>query len=166
MAPDKKLLSAGNDHYLLRQLHELFSEVDPADPDEDDLEELAPAAMALITGSYLLDEVIDGFYETVSLLPEARRVRRPGSPGVAARGGRGSLLAVKRIWAADWSFAALESRLKSTASFAVDARPVLVHAADEQTFEQPLLDQVADALGERSRVWVTADGSISRLVGD
>lgn len=148
---------------LVRQLHQLFSAVDPADPDEDDLEELAPAAMALVTGSYLLDEVIDAFYETVSLLPAERRVRRPGSAGLEARGSRGSLLALKRIWAADWSFEALEQRLRSTASFAVDARPVLVHAADTESLQRPLLDQVAAALGEQSRVWVTADGSISRL---
>src|SRR5690625_6230083 len=81
---------------LVRQLSELFRGVDPADPDEDDLDEIAPAAMALVTGSYLLDEVIDEFYETVRLLPPGRRVRRPGSAGLTARGDRGSRPAGER----------------------------------------------------------------------
>ncbi len=148
---------------LVSQLSELFRKVDPADPDEDDLEELAPAAMALVTGSYLLDEVIDGFYETVNLLPEERRVRRPDSAGQEARGSRGSLLAVKRIWASDWSFESLEVRLRETGSFAVSARPVLVHAADDPCTDAALLDQVAAVLGQRARVWVVPGGSISRL---
>jgi len=150
---------------LVRQLSELFRGVDPADPDEDDLDEIAPAAMALVTGSYLLDEVIDEFYETVRLLPPERRVRRPGSAGLTARGDRGSLLAVKRIWADDWSFEALRTRLASTRSFVLEAQSVLLHAADEPSSDPALLGRVSEVLGERCRVWVTKGGSISRLSG-
>src|SRR5690554_3974927 len=106
---------------LVQQLSELFLGVDPADPDEDDLEERAPQAMALITGSYLLDEVIDRFYDTVNLLPRSRRVRRPGEEGLLASGNRASLLALKRIWASDWSFASLVSRLEAERSFRLEA---------------------------------------------
>lgn len=148
---------------LVRQLSEVFRAVDPADPDEDDLEELAPEAMALITGSYLLDEVIDGFYETVAGLPELRRVRRPGRAGMEARGQRASLLAVKRLWADDWSFEVLAERLTETASFRLEARPLLVHAADAPTPDRNLLAAVADILGRPSAVYVAADGAITRL---
>lgn len=148
---------------LVQQLSELFLGVDPADPDEDDLEERAPQAMALITGSYLLDEVIDRFYDTVNLLPRSRRVRRPGEEGLLASGNRASLLALKRIWASDWSFASLVSRLEAERSFRLEAAPVLVHASDEPTTDAALLRAVERILGERRTVYVTQDGSISRL---
>lgn len=148
---------------LVRQLSELFLGVDPKDPDEDDLEELAPTAMALVTGSYLLDEVIDDFYETAVLLPEARRVRRPGEPGLEARGQRASLLAVKRLWAADWSFGVLCERLARTASFTLEARPILVHATDGLSTDPTLNGEVARRLGRPAQVFVTADGAVSRL---
>lgn len=150
---------------LVSQLSDLFLGVDPADPDEDDLEERAPAAMSLITGSYLLDEVVDGFYETVSTLPEHRRVRRPGNAGLEARGDRASLLALKRIWAADWSFESLAQRLKQHSSFRLEAEPVLVHAADGPTSDRVLLSAVARALGQETPVFVSGDGSITRLAG-
>src|SRR5690625_434543 len=154
-------------HYgnLVRRLNRLFRDVDPVDPDEDDLEELAPEAMTLVTGSYLLDEVIDEFYETVRFLPEERRVRRPGSAGVPARGARGCLLALKRTWAEDWSFSALSERVPATAGFGLDARPVLVHEADAPAADRVLLGRVAEVLGTAASVWVTPDGSISRLAG-
>lgn len=148
---------------LVRLLSDVFEGVDPADPDEDDLEERAPEAMALITGSYLLDEVIDGFYETVARLPELRRVRRPGQSGLEARGQRASLLAVKRLWADDWSFEVLAERLADTASFRLEARPLLVHAADAPTSDRTLLRAVADTLARPSAVYVAADGAITRL---
>lgn len=148
---------------LVRQLHRLFGRVDPADPDEDDLEELAPRAMELVTGSYLLDEVIDEFYETVAQLPEQRRVRRPGSAGLEARGPRGSLLALKRTWADDWSFGVLSRRLPASGSFGLAARPVLVHAADRPAGDRTLRGRVREVLGLDVPVFVTQDGSISRL---
>ena len=150
---------------LVARLSEIFRGVDPADPDLDDLEERSPEAMSLITGNYLLDEVIDGFYETVSWLPEARRIRRPGSSGLEARGNRASLLAVKRTWAADWSVTALAERLQETASFRLEAEPVLVHAADGPSGDRNLLNAVARVLGDQTAVFVTGDGSISRLAG-
>ena len=148
---------------LVRLLSEVFEGVDPADADEDDLEERAPEAMALITGSYLLDEVIDDFYETVAGLPELRRVRRPGLAGMEARGQRASLLAVKRMWAQDWSFEALTERLADTATFRLEARPLLIHAADVPATDRRLLEAVTATLGRPSAVHVSADGAITRL---
>lgn len=148
---------------LVRQLSDLFRGVDPSDPDEDDLEERSPEAMSLITGSYLLDEVIDGFYETVAYLPEDRRVRRPGSAGLAVRGQRASLLAVKRLWAADWSFEILAKRLEATRTFALEARPTLVHQADTPSSDRKLLAAVSATLGRQLTVHVSADGAITRL---
>lgn len=148
---------------LVSRLSQLFRGVDPLDPDEDDLEELAPGAMGLITGSYLLDETVDTFYDSVSWLPPARRIRRPDSAGIEATGDRASLLALKRVWAEDWSFASLSARLASERSFRLEAGPVLVHAADEPAADRRLLGQVERLLGRPVAVHVTEDGSISRL---
>ena len=148
---------------LVGRLSRLFRDVDPDDPDEDDLEELAPEAMALITGSYLLDETVDTFYDSVGWLPPARRIRRPGGPGIEASGDRASLLALKRTWAEDWSFESLAARLRAAGSFRLEASPVLVHEADRPTDDRRLLAQVERLLGRPVAVHVTPDGSISRL---
>lgn len=148
---------------LVSQLSRIFQGVDPTDADEDDLEDRSPEAMSLITGSYLLDEVIDQFYESVAWLPESRRVRRAGTEGLQAHGNRASLLAVKRVWAADWSFDSLLRRLASTGSFSLEAEPVLVHAWDEPCSNRSVSEAVARVLGRQAAVFVTDNGSISRL---
>ena len=66
---------------LVPQLEALFLGVDPSDPDEDDLEELAPAAVTLFKTHFLLDEFIDSFYDGLAALPTNLRVRRPGLAG-------------------------------------------------------------------------------------
>jgi hypothetical protein len=114
---------------LASRLLELFTAVDPADPDDDDIEELAPEAQRLVNGHYLLDEFIDGFYEATCGLPARVRVRRPSDSGTTASRGRPSLLAMKRAWSADWTFEAIWSRLSGGGSLLPDARPVLLHAA-------------------------------------
>ena len=147
---------------LPERIVELFADVDPDDPDEDDLEELAPAAQALIERHYLLDEVVDAFYERIEGLPGRLRVRRPGDEGVVALRGRPALLAVKRLWASDWSFAALAERLERTASFALEARPALVHGVDRPAQPQ-VVHELGDLVGAPVRAWTTEDGEITRV---
>ena len=147
---------------LVPQLNGIFSPVDPADPDEDDIHDFAPAAQELLLGNYLLDEVVDWFYDTVEGLPGRLRVRRPGSPGILADGPRAALLALKSIWAADWSVDGLLDRLRTTRSFSLAARPVLLHPADEAAGEK-LSGEIRKLLGRNARVHVTASNAVSRL---
>jgi hypothetical protein len=77
-------------YYLLNNLPErlrrLFTGVDLEDPDEDDLEDLAPAAVALVRGHALLDEVVEALYgalEPLSTTVVVRRSSAPPPPGAA-----------------------------------------------------------------------------------
>jgi len=71
---------------LPAQLSALFAGLDLTDPDEDDLEERAPAAARLVRSHFLLDEFVDLFYTGLAGLPTRLRVRRPHAPGAAATG--------------------------------------------------------------------------------
>ncbi|MEX2543042.1 MAG: hypothetical protein WD314_14645 [Trueperaceae bacterium] len=108
------------------RLEALFAGVDPADPDDDDVEDLAPEAERLVGSHYLLDEFIDRFYEATVGMPHEVRVRRPGHRGALATRGRESLLALKRTWSADWSFENLWERLAGGGPLLPSPGPVLV----------------------------------------
>ncbi len=119
---------------LPAQLSALFAGLDLVDPDEDDLEELAPEAQRLIRAHYLLDEVVDGFYAGLEGLPQSLRVRRLNtddtvSTGRPVRRGRPALLALKELWAEDWAFEPLWARVVHTGSVALSARPLILGAA-------------------------------------
>ena len=118
---------------LPAQLSDLFRGLDLSDPDEDDLEERAPEAQRLIRAHFLLDEFVDLFYAGLDGLPAQLRVRRLAAPKIAdtsagrvATRGRPALLALKEIWADDWSFAALWARTALEGSVALAAQPVLL----------------------------------------
>lgn len=129
---------------LPAQLSALFAGLDLSDPDEDDLEERAPAAQRLVRSHFLLDEFVDLFYTGLTGLPAQLRVRRayfprphtpdPPKPGRVVTRGRPALLALKETWADDWSYDALWARTTSDASVALTARPVLLTPA---AYEQP-----------------------------
>lgn len=111
------------------RLRQMFAAVDMSDPDDDEIEDIAPEAKRLVKGHYLLDEFIDGFYQATSELPSPVRVRRPGESGLVSSPGRPALLALKRSWCADWEFDSLWSRLSGSGSLLPEPRPVLIHAA-------------------------------------
>ena len=120
---------------LPAQLSALFAGLDLSDPDEDDLEELAPAAQTLLRQHFLLDEFVDLFYTGLAGLPARLRVRRPNTlkteGGTVAEGrvvtkGRPALLALKDTWADDWSFDALWARTTRLGTVALGARPVIL----------------------------------------
>ncbi len=112
------------------RLAALYADLDPLDPDEDVLEEAEEAAVAQIDRAHLLDEVIDAVYEALDGMPTELTVRRPGEPeGLDVSGRRGALLGLKALARLDWSVDAVATRLTETASVAVDARAVIVHAA-------------------------------------
>ncbi len=147
---------------LPERLLEVFSAVDVADPDEDDLEEAVPEARELIRQTYLLDEFIDDFYGAIAELHGAVRVRRPGEDGVQASGGRPALMALKALYQDDWTVEAVARRLQRTATLALDARPVLVHDGSSAPAPDALTQRARDVLGAAVELRTTAEG---RIVG-
>lgn len=146
---------------LPERLSGLFAGVDLRDPDEDDLEELAPEAQALLRGHFLLDEVVDAFYEATASLPARLAVRRPDADGVRVGRGRPALLALKRAWADEWTVEALDARLRGDGGLAPTARPVLVHGPPEPAPAE-LAARVRATLGEALEPFV-AEGGVARL---
>lgn len=145
---------------LPAQLNALFTGLDLTDPDEDDLEELAPLAQSLIRAHYLLDEVVDTFYAGLDGLPQDLRLRRLNEPGAFVSGrvgrrGRPALLALKELWSEDWAFGPLWERVEREASVALSARPLLIAALG--------YEDAGDAEAERASVLL---GTHVRLLHD
>ncbi len=160
---------------LPARLLEIFADVDAADPDEDDVEEAAPEAVALVRQHYLLDEFIDAFYESVAALPDRVRVRRSAHTGtegapaggaedgeVAARG-RPALLALKHAFQWDWGAAAVMRRIAASGSIALEARAVVLQPAEDRPAPEVLLRRAAEVLGRPVRLWVAEGGGVSRV---
>ncbi len=145
---------------LPKQLNDLFRGLDLSNPDEDDIEELAPEAQGLLKAHFLLDEVVDLFYEGLSALPSKVRVRRPGSEGCTATRGRPALIALKNTWVEDWSFDALMTRLEKNHSVALQARPVLVGASGLEPTSD-LSERAAEVLGRDVTVLTEPDTGIT-----
>lgn len=114
---------------LAVRLTQEFSTVDLEFPDDEVVEDLAPVAMAAISGSYLLQEFVDAFFDEVSSLPGPLTVRRPDEEGDVARGAQAALLALKSTWAAEWSFERLWTRLAEGGPLIPPFRPLLVQPA-------------------------------------
>lgn len=140
----------------------LFIDVDPRDPDEDDLEELAPTAMAWVRDHALLDEVVDAFYDALFGLPTRIVVRRPGAVGVAAGRGRPALLALKRTWAADWAVDRLALRAATGAGWRPPPQPILIHAADLHR-DGDLAAAAGAAIDRSVEAWCDPMGRLARL---
>lgn len=145
---------------LPEQLLRCFSGLDLGDPDEDDLELRAPEAQALLKTHYLLDEFVDSFYAALSGLPARVRVRRavvPGGGSLSGRAvlrGRPALLALKALWADDWSFEALLNRTAETGSVAVQARAVVITAVGQEAADDALVQRAAEVLGQPVKLWL------------
>lgn len=149
---------------LSLRLEALFRAVDVDDPDDDDIEDIAPAAQRLVSNHYLLDEFIDAFYESTSFLPEELRVRRPGSVGVESRRGRPSLLALKRAWCEEWTFASLWRRLSQEHVLLPAARRVLLHVAPLPGRLPASLERDAEALlGQPVALYGDSAGRITAI---
>lgn len=146
---------------LPHRLNEIFASVDLRDPDEDDVEEAAPDAQALVGQHYLLDEFIDAFYGALRALPAMVEVRRPEQGGESVPRGRPALLALKRAYQRDWSFDAVWRRLESGADIALEARPVLVHDARDGDAPSELLERARGVLGTDVALRATASGRIT-----
>lgn len=149
---------------LPTRLNELFADLDPTDPDEDEVEELFPDAQTLVKNHYLLDEFIDLFYRSLEGLPGRVRVRRPSVwPGRSATRGRPALIALKQLWADDWSFEALTARLQARRQFSLEARPVIVQAAGDEVAEAALQERASQLLGRPLELRVEPGGGITQV---
>lgn len=120
---------------LPEQLRHLFSPIKPRRVDEDALEPLCDKAQALVKASYLLDDAVQKFYRAVrnaDVLGGKVHARRDGDTTgeitTAFAPGTEALVALKKLWANDWSFDAVLTRLDETGSVGLEARPVLMFA--------------------------------------
>ena len=148
---------------LPEQLSLLFKYVNTQNPDEDDIEELEPLALALFKKHFLLDEIIDLFYAALEPLPSKITMRRSGSTQTrTALKGRPSLIALKKLWADAWTYDALLNRIESTQSIAVEAQHVFIQAkSDYQIYND---ERVADILGKSVEVKMDAQNRITQLL--
>ncbi len=112
------------------RLDALFAGVAGPDPDEDDVEDLAPEARALIAEHALMDLFVEAFYEALAPLPARVRVRRLGAAGRVAPRGRPALLALRAAWADDFGDEAILRRLRAGGALTPPPRPTVVHADD------------------------------------
>ncbi|CAN5684655.1 hypothetical protein BH23DEI1_BH23DEI1_13900 [soil metagenome] len=145
---------------LPERLRRVFDGVDLNDPDEDDLEELAPEAEALVRAHVLESEVIERLYELMAPLAERLVLRRSGGAGVEVQRGRPALLAMKRLWSDDWRAEALDRRLRGGLGLAPAAAPLALHDADLA----PVSDAAASFGGEVERAWRDRAGRLARVV--
>ncbi len=142
----------------------LYHDLDPADPDEDILEEAEAAALALVGEHYLLDEAVDAFYDAIALMPAELVVRRAGdAEGRLVSHRRAALLALKHLYQDDWRATAVLDRLALTGSLAIDARSVLLGPAYDRP-DPDLSREAASVLGYPVSAWLGAEGELTRLL--
>jgi hypothetical protein len=151
---------------LPQRLSDLFSVVDYRDPDEDDVEDLIPHAQALLKTHYLLDEFIDLFYLSLEDMPGRLLLRRPSRrEGLEASKGRPTLLALKTLWAMEWTLESVMARLKS-GSIALQAQPVLIQPASSQAAPESLSDRASELLGKKVTLLKSTDHGITHVTFD
>lgn len=113
---------------LPAQLRRLYADLDPADPDEDIIEEFEGDAVRLVQGAVLLEEAVDAFYDAVERFAFPLTVRIAGtSELLEANNRRFALLATKRLYANAWTYDQLEARLLKTHSLAIQPEHVFLH---------------------------------------
>lgn len=149
---------------LPAQLSSIFAKIKTTNPDEDDVEDAAPQAQALLKRHYLLDEVIDMFYEQLEFLPERVTVRRAGGEGKTVTKGRPALMALKDVWIEDWSFEAVLDRLERTQTIGLEARPTLITTESTGEASKEVLNQVRNILGEDVELEVSNGLGITRII--
>ncbi len=148
---------------LPAQLSTIFAKIKPKNPDEDDLEDAVPQAQALLKRHYLLDEVIDMFYEGLEFLPERVTVRRSGSEGKTVTKGRPTLMALKDIWTEDWSFEAVLERLERHQTIGLEARATLITAKSTGKAGSEVLKQAKNVLGREVELAVNEVLGITKI---
>jgi hypothetical protein len=149
---------------LPAQLSSIFAKIKPKNPDEDDVEDAVPHAQALLKRHYLLDEMIDMFYEQLEFLPERVTVRRAGQEGKTVTKGRPTLMALKDLWTDDWSFEVVLKRLERTQTIGLEARAALITAESTGQASNAVLSQAKSILGREVGLEVNDVLGITKIV--
>jgi hypothetical protein len=152
---------------LPTQLATIFAKVNPKNPDEDAVEDAVPLAQALLKRHYLLDEVIDMFYEGLEFLPERVNVRRAEGNsrgnGKTVLKGRPTLIALKDTWSEDWGFEAVLERLERTRTIGLEARSTLITAEGTGKASSSVLGQAKSILGREVGLEVNTHLGITKI---
>jgi hypothetical protein len=114
---------------LPEQLRELFKPLNSRRLDEDLLETLTGRAHKLVLDAIMLEDFVSMSYTAFKnvALTGTFHLRRPNDKHTeAASDRRGMLLALKRVWAYDWSFERVLERLDKSGKIGLDARAVYV----------------------------------------
>lgn len=150
---------------LPAQLSLLFAPIRPQRIDEDALEARCGQAQALLRGCALLDDSVQQFYRALhnaGLDSGPVHLRRPGTrlteQAQARPPGAEVLFALKRLWAHDWSFPAVLSRLDEEGTVALEAAPTLVLRGEPGQPDAALSAE----LGVTS-AWVNAQGLVGLI---
>jgi hypothetical protein len=149
-------------NHLDGRLTALFEGIASHDPDEDEIEEAAPAARRLLAGHVLLDAWVDAFYDACRSLPARVRVRRAGESGRAATNGRPALLALRRTWAEPWRDEAIVDRLRAGGPLRPRPAATIVHG-DDRPADAALQAAVAQRIGTGWRAFLDEAGGLTRL---
>lgn len=141
---------------------ERFAGIAGPDPDEDDVEEVAPEVRRLIADHVLLDAWVDAFYDACRPLGPRVRLRRPNQAGASALNGRPALLALRAAWAETWSDDAIVARLRAGGNLRAPASPFVVHA-DDRPAETSVAAAVERQIGKGWSAYTDDSGAITRL---
>ena len=149
-------------NHLGGRLDALFDGLASDDPDEDEIDEVAPEARRLLAGHVLLDVWVDAFYDACRPLASRVRVRRDGEAGRVATNGRPALLALRAVWADAWEDEAIVARLRSGGPLRPDPAATIVHG-DDRRVEATVQEAVDAVVGDGWRAFADRDGAITRL---
>ncbi len=138
---------------LPEQLKHLFGSLNPRRLDEDLLERSCVAADRLLRGASLLDNAIQKIalaLKNAGLIRGGHLRREWDGPELPLcfefsleTNPHQALFALKRLWAADWSFEATLELLDNTGHYGLEARPVLFFAGPKPKLDSQVNPQIA-----------------------
>jgi pimeloyl-ACP methyl ester carboxylesterase len=157
---------------LPEQLKHLFGTLNPRRLDEDLLERSCIAADRLLRGASLLDNAIQKIalaLKNAGLIQDGHLRREWDSPTLPLcfefsleTNPHQALFALKRLWAADWSFEATLERLDNTGHYGLEARPVLFFAGGKPRLDPHINLEITGLLGLPEVQVLSSEG---KLVG-
>ncbi len=147
---------------LPEQLRGIFKNIEVKRLDEDALEQACQKAQHLIINSFLLDDQIQQIELAWNKLGLGNsHFRRPEASGnQLANDKRTALLALKRIWAEDWKFEAVLTRLDFENNIGIEARPSYIFAGGAGTTNKKLSEEASTLLGRKVLAYANEFGLV------